>query len=109
MEPEDRSGPSNTENFAWFALGALIGVTAAVLLAPDKGVHTRRKLAGQVKASKQTLVDSSQDVISRGRELFEKGRGIAQEAADLFERGRKMAETEFDEQMEAEHIFERGL
>jgi gas vesicle protein len=109
MEPEDRSGRGIADNFAWFALGALIGVAAAVLVAPDKGTQTRRKLAGQVKAHRQTLVDSSQDMIGRGRDLFEKGREIAQEAAELFERGRKMAETEFDEQMVAEHIFERGL
>ena len=80
-----------------------------MLLAPDKGAHTRRKLASQVKAQKQSLFDSSEDVISRGRELFEKGREIAQEAADMFERGRKMAEAQFDEQIEPEHSFERGL
>jgi len=109
MEPDDQSGTSLTENLACFALGALLGVTAALLLAPDKGTHTRRKLAGHVKTQSQNLVDSSQDVISRGRELFEKGREIAQEASELFERGRRMAETDFDEQLEPEHIFERGL
>ena len=88
------------ENFAWLALGALVGVTAAMLLAPDKGIHTRRKLAKHV---------NPEDVISRGRELFEKGREIAQEASEMFERGRKMAEAGFDEQLEAEHIFEKGL
>ena len=109
MEPDERSGTSNTENFAWFALGALIGVTAAVLLAPDKGTHTRRRLAGHVKAQGQNLFDSSQDVITRGRELYEKGREIAQEASEMFERGRKMAETNFDEQLEPEHSFEKGF
>jgi gas vesicle protein len=109
METEDGSGTSNTENFAWFALGALIGITGAVLLAPDKGAHTRRRLAGSVKAQRQNLFDSSQDVINRGRELFERGREIAQEAADMFERGRKMAESSFDEQVEREPTFERGL
>jgi gas vesicle protein len=109
METEDRGGRNNAENFAWLALGALVGVTAAVLLAPDKGTHTRRKLAGHVKARRQDLFESSQDVISRGRELFEKGREIALEASELFERGRRMAETQFDEQLEPEHTFERGL
>ena len=88
------------ENFAWLALGAFVGVTAAMLLAPAKGSHTRRKLAENMNA---------EDVIARGRELFEKGREIAQEASEMFERGRKMAEAGFDERLEAEPAFERGL
>jgi gas vesicle protein len=109
MEPEHRNVSSTSENLAWLALGALVGVTAAMLLAPDKGAHTRRRLAGHVRTGKQNLFDSSNDVINRGRELFEKGREIAQEAAEMFERGRKMAEAGFDEQLEPEHTFERGL
>jgi len=109
METEERRGSSNAENFAWLALGALVGVTAAVLLAPAKGSHTRRKLAGHAKAQGQNFFDSSQDVIDRARELFEKGREIAQEASEMFERGRKMAEAGFDEQLEAEHHFDKGL
>jgi hypothetical protein len=66
-------------------------------------------LAGHVKARRQDLFESSQDVINRGRELFEKGREIALEASELFERGRRMAETQFDEQIEREPTFERGL
>jgi hypothetical protein len=31
-------------------------------------------------------------MIERGRELYEKGRQIAEDAADLFEQGRKLAE-----------------
>ena len=79
------------DNFVWLALGALVGASAALLLAPAKGSHTRRKLAEQVNA---------EDVIARGRELFEKGREIAQEASEMFERGRQMAEANFDEQLE---------
>jgi gas vesicle protein len=108
MASED-SNSQATENIALFALGALIGVSAAILLAPERGVHTRRRIAGQVKAGRDTLLDSSQDVINRGRELFERGREIAQEAAEMFERGRRMAETGFDEQVESEHVPERGL
>jgi gas vesicle protein len=79
------------DNFVWLALGALVGASAALLLAPAKGSHTRRRLAEQVNA---------EDVIARGRELFEKGREIAQEASEMFERGKKMAEATFDEQLE---------
>jgi gas vesicle protein len=82
---------SKAENVAWLALGAFVGVAAGILLAPAKGSHTRRKLAEQVNAD---------DVITRARDLFEKGREIAQEASEVFERGRKMAEAGFDEQLE---------
>jgi gas vesicle protein len=108
MGHEVRGGSTSAENIAWLALGAFVGVAAAVLLAPEKGVHTRQRLAGHVRTGKQSLFDSSQDVISKGRELFEKGREIAQEAADMFERGRRMAEAGVSEQTDKQP-FERGL
>jgi gas vesicle protein len=110
MEPEDRNAIS--ERFAWFALGAMLGVTAAMLLAPDKGSRTRRRLAGHAKTQGQNLFDSSHDIIGRGRELFEKGREIAQEASELFERGRRMAEPAYGErrsEADLEPTFDRGL
>lgn len=90
----------NAENFAWLALGALVGASAALLLAPAKGSHTRQRLAERV---------NPEDVIARGRELFEKGREIAQEASEMFERGRRMAEDGFDEQLEHEPHFDKGF
>lgn len=83
-----------------FALGALVGVAAAMLLAPDKGTQTRKRIATHVKSS---------DVVNKGRELYERGREIAQEASDMFEHGRLMAEAGFDEQLETERSFERGF
>lgn len=80
-----------------------------MLLAPDKGTHTRRRIAGHVRTGGQSLYDSSHEVISKGRELFEKGQKIASEASEMFERGRRMAETNFDEQLAPEPTFERGL
>jgi len=110
MEPEDSNATS--QRFAWFALGAMVGVTAAMLLAPDKGSHTRRRLASQAKSHGQSLFDSSHEIIGRGRELFEKGREIAQEASELFERGRRMAEPAYGEQRveaDLEPTLDRGL
>jgi gas vesicle protein len=109
MEPEDNDSSGIAENFAWLALGAVVGLTAAMLLAPEKGSHTRRRLSRHMQRGQQNLFDSGQDMILKSRELFEKGREIAQEAAELFERGRRMAEANFDEQLEAEPTSERGL
>lgn len=82
---------NKAENIAWLVMGAFVGAAAGILLAPAKGSHTRRRLAEQMNA---------EDAVARGRELFEKGREIAQEASEMFERGRRMAEAGFDEQLE---------
>jgi len=83
----------------WFVCGAVLGAGAALLLAPEAGKHTRRKLVKQAQRGRKTFMNSSQEAISRGRELFERGRELADEAADLFERGRKVAEKTFDERI----------
>jgi gas vesicle protein len=83
----------------WFLCGAVLGAGAALLLAPEAGKSTRRKIARQAGRGGRSLVETSQDAISRGRELFERGREIAEEAADMFERGRKVAEKAFDERI----------
>jgi gas vesicle protein len=97
MEPENQSFDGLSGRFGWFALGAMVGVTAAMLFAPDRGSGTRRRLVGQVKTGGQSFFDSSQEIIERGRELFENGREIAQEASEMFERGRRMAEPGYSE------------
>jgi gas vesicle protein len=94
MENDNVSGA-----IGWFLCGAVLGAGAALLLAPEAGKQTRRKLAKQAHRGRKSIVESSQDAISRGRELFEKGREIAEEAADMFERGRKVAEKAFDERI----------
>jgi gas vesicle protein len=83
----------------WFLCGAVLGAGAALLLAPEAGKNTRRKLVRQANRGGRSIVESSQDAISRGRELFERGREIAEEAAEMFERGRKVAEKTFDERI----------
>jgi gas vesicle protein len=95
MENDNNIGTA----IGWFVCGAVLGAGAAILLAPDSGKHTRRKLAKQAERGRKTFMNSGQEAISRGRELFERGRELADEAADLFERGRKVAEKTFDERI----------
>lgn len=98
MTSQNRNGLSSN-GIAWFVFGAVLGATAAVLLAPQAGERTRRKIAAQATAGRKNLFESTQDVFERGRELFERGREIAQEASEMFERGRKIAEKRFDERV----------
>lgn len=93
----ENSGVSGA--IGWLLCGAVLGAGAALLLAPEAGIHTRRKLAKQADRGRKSLMESSQEAITRGRDLFERGREIAEEAADMFERGRKVAEKTFDERI----------
>jgi gas vesicle protein len=93
MDDENRIGSS----LAWFVFGTVVGVSAAILLAPDSGKHIRRKLTKHAARGRKNFLGTSQEVFEKGRELFERGRDIAQEASEMFERGRRIAEKSFDE------------
>jgi|SRR5690348_15536022 gas vesicle protein len=83
----------------WFIGGALVGGAVAILMAPQSGERTRRKLKKQAEKGRKSLLESSQDIVARGRELYERGREIAEETAEIFERGRKIAEKTIDERL----------
>ncbi|MDQ2842947.1 MAG: YtxH domain-containing protein [Acidobacteriota bacterium] len=83
----------------WFIGGAVLGAVAALLIAPQSGERTRRTLKKQADKGRKTLFHSSQDIVARGRELYERGREIAEEAADLFERGRQIAEKTIEDRI----------
>jgi gas vesicle protein len=84
-------------NILWFLGGALVGAAAALLLAPESGERTRRKLAKQARKGSQALSDSGRDLYEKGRDLYERGREIAEDAAEMFEKGRRLAEKKIDE------------
>ncbi|MDQ2712363.1 MAG: YtxH domain-containing protein [Acidobacteriota bacterium] len=91
----DKSGTM----IAWFVGGTILGAAVALLVAPQSGAKTRGKLADQAEKGRKSLMESSHDIISRGRELYERGREIAEETAELFERGRKIAEKSIDDRI----------
>ena len=76
----------------WFTAGAAIGATIALLYAPQSGRDTRRYIGKKTKEGREAIADMSGDIAERGRELFEKGRRVADDAAELFERGRRIVE-----------------
>jgi gas vesicle protein len=89
MADEDYGGKA-----VWFMAGIAIGATVALLYAPATGEVTRRQdrkegargpgCAGRFRQG---------DLLERGREMYERGRKLADEAADMFERGRKIVES----------------
>ncbi|HTW66943.1 MAG TPA: YtxH domain-containing protein [Bryobacteraceae bacterium] len=88
MADQDYSG-----KVVWFMAGIAIGATVALLYAPASGEQMRRQIARKAQKGADALADSSEDLIERGREMYERGRKLADEAADMFERGRKIVES----------------
>lgn len=82
----------NNENAVWFLAGAAVGAAVALLFAPQSGKETRALLASGAETGRDYLTEQGKDMMDRGRELYERGRGIAGEAADLFDRGKKLVE-----------------
>ena len=86
---------------AWFITGAVIGATVAVLYTPRTGKETRKLLSERTQASREALQGSSKELVDAGKEMFQRGRKLIEDASDLFERGRKLVDDAAD-------LFERG-
>lgn len=89
----------NSSSIAWFISGVALGAAVALLVAPEAGEHTRRKLAQHAERGRKTAMDSGREIYERGRDLYERGREIAEDAAEMFERGRELAEKKIDERI----------
>lgn len=81
----------------WLIVGAVLGGAVALLLAPEAGDRTRRKLIESAQQGRKSVLESGRELVERGRELYERGRAIAEDAAEIFERGRRIAEKTIDE------------
>ena len=88
MEQETQEGLLS--NVGWFLVGAVVGMTAAILLAPQSGQETREFISDKTQKGRDAVADAGRDVYDRGKDMVEKGRQLVEDAADLFERGRKL-------------------
>jgi gas vesicle protein len=93
-------------NVLWFLCGAGLGLSVALLFAPEPGEEMRDRLANQaryggrrVAGSRQEFFERSRDVFEKGHDLYQRGREIAEEAAQMFEEGRRLAERKIDESL----------
>ncbi len=77
-------------NIGWFVVGAVVGLTAAVLLAPQSGKETRQFITDKTQQGRDAMAETGKDVYERSKEIIDKGRQLVEDAADLFERGRKL-------------------
>ncbi len=60
-------------------LALLAGITVGVLLAPDKGSETLRKLRGRINDLKDEAEDQAEELASKAKSAFNKGRNKVNE------------------------------
>jgi len=80
---EDHSGT----NLIWFLTGAALGASVALLLAPQPGSETRELVKRRALEGREALNRGGREAIDRGRDLYERGKELADEAG---ERGREV-------------------
>ncbi|HLY17529.1 MAG TPA: YtxH domain-containing protein [Bryobacteraceae bacterium] len=90
MADQDDEQDQLANNIGWFVAGAVVGMTAAILLAPQSGKKTRQFIADKTQQGKEAVAETGRDVYDRSKEMVEKGKQLVEDAADLFERGRKL-------------------
>ena len=60
-------------NLAWFLVGAALGATAALLLAPQTGTETRDYLRRRTEDGRGRLAESGREAMEKGREYYDRG------------------------------------
>ncbi|HUO31811.1 MAG TPA: YtxH domain-containing protein [Bryobacteraceae bacterium] len=94
MADQEEAQDQLASNIGWFVVGTVVGMTAAILLAPQSGKKTRHFIAGKTQQGKDAVTETGKDVYDRSKEMIDKGRQLVEDAADLFERGRKLVRGE---------------
>jgi gas vesicle protein len=80
----------SSEKILWFAAGAALGATIALLYAPNSGEETRRRIGKAARTGADKVAESGRHIAELGKELYERGREIAEDAAEMFERGKEL-------------------
>ena len=71
---------SRTDKAAFFLLGAAVGATAALLMAPASGAQTRRRLVRQGERVADYLIDAGKDLVERCEDLYERSGDLVDDA-----------------------------
>src|SRR5688500_7732629 len=77
----------NEERFLWLLAGIGLGAGAALLLAPKSGSETREYLSHLACDGRDRVTESGQDILQKGKEAYERGKAVVEEAMDFVERG----------------------
>jgi len=91
--------------FAWLLAGIAIGLAGALLTAPQTGEETRRQLREQAERGRERLREARERASERGRDLMdeaaESGRKVFERGRELYKKGRNLAEEAAEELADA--------
>ena len=73
---------SGSEKALYLILGAMIGATAALLLAPRSGEETRKLIASKAREGADVISSRTKDVAGKTTEYVDKGKEILQQQRD---------------------------
>ena len=74
------SETSPGERAAFFLLGAAIGAAAALLLAPESGARTRRRLVRKGDEVADYLIDAGKELVEKCEDLYARSGELAEDA-----------------------------
>jgi len=94
---------------SFFFAGAVIGAAAALLLAPDSGKRTRRKLRRQGEEIADSLIESGKELVERCEDLYKQSTDMVEDTSRELS-GKYRALTEYSKHLldEAETILRRS-
>jgi gas vesicle protein len=103
------SDTSPGDRAAFFLLGAAIGAAAALLLAPESGARTRRRLLRKGEDVADYLIDVSHELVEKCEDLYEHTGELAEDARSALS-GKYRALHEHSKQLldETETILRRA-
>ena len=73
---------SNTKAVLGFVAGAAVGALVGILLAPDAGTNTRKKISGKAEDISDSLKSSYDDFVSKLKKAYSSGKSDAEEMGD---------------------------
>ena len=73
---------SNTKTVLGFVAGAAVGALAGILLAPDKGANTRKKISNKAEGISDSLKSSFDDFVDKLKTAYSHGKDEADGLGD---------------------------
>ena len=73
---------SNTKALLGFVAGTAVGALAGVLLAPDTGSNTRKKISGKAEGIADSLKSSYDDFVHKLKKAYTESKDDAEEMSE---------------------------